>query len=120
MQKVIIYRNIKSQLVDRVDIRIPQDITQEKLDQLVHDFNNDQNATRSVEIIDIEDSVYEAFKFLLGMDDYAVQYKIKSLYNKLDEVRDELESIGDDISNTIYMVANNLGELKEFMETEKQ
>jgi DnaJ-domain-containing protein 1 len=113
--KIIIYTDRETQKVRRVETRFPNSITDEELKKRVEEYNNDESNRWSVEIVDVDGLVCEAFKFLLGEDEYRTTYELMDLKKWLEELNERIEDLynsRDDVEYDIRQMIRRIEEKK--------
>ena len=111
--KVIIYTDKETQKVRRVETRIPNDITDEELKKRVEEYNNDESNGRHVEIVEVDGLVCEAFKFLIGEDEYRTTYELTNLKGWFEELNQRIEELDNDRSDIEYDIRQMIENIKE-------
>lgn len=111
--KVIIYTDKETQKVRRVDTRFPEGITDEELKKRVEEYNNNESNRWSVEIVDVDGLVCEAFKFLLGEDEYRTSFELSDLKEWFEELNQRIEELVDARSDIEYDIRQVIRRIEE-------
>lgn len=111
--KIIIYTDRETQKVRRVETRFPNSITDEELKKRVEEYNNDESNRWSVEIVDVDGLVCEAFKFLLGEDEYRTTYELTDLKGWFEELNQRIEELDDAKSDINYDIRQMIRRIEE-------
>lgn len=111
--KVIIYTDRETQKVRRVDTKFPEGITDEELKKRVEEYNNDESNRWSVEIVEADDRLGEAFKFLLGEDEYRTTYELMDLKKWLEELNERIEDLYNSRDDVEYDIRQMIKRIEE-------
>lgn len=111
--KIIIYTDKETQKVRRVETRFPNSITNEELKERVEKYNNDENNRWSVEIVEADDRLGEAFKFLLGEDEYRTTYELMDLKEWFEELNERIEDLYNSRDDVEYDIRQMIRRIEE-------
>lgn len=116
--KIYVYTDRESGKVRRVETITPGNHTDEQIRQLIDEYNSKPD-NRHVEMIEVSDIIYEAFKFLLGEDSYRYTYTLTDLIKSVDSLKEELEDIKSNIECEIWDIDSFLKETADRLIKEK-
>ena len=111
--KVIIYTDKETQEVRRVETRFPNSITEEELKEKVEEYNNKESNRWSVKIVEVDELVCEAFKFLLGEDEYRNTYELTDLKKWLEELNERIEDLYNSRDDVEYDIRQMIRRIEE-------
>lgn len=111
--RITIYTDRETQKVRRVETRFPNSITDEELKKRVDGYNNDESNQWSVEIVDVDGLVCEAFKFLLGEDEYRTSFELSDLKEWFEELNQRIEELVDARSDIEYDIRQMIRRIEE-------
>jgi predicted nucleic acid-binding Zn-ribbon protein len=111
--RIPIYTDKESHKVRRVDTRFPEGITDDELKKRVEEYNNNESNQWSVEIVEVDGLVCEAFKFLLGDDEYRTTYELTDLKGWFDELNQRIEELDDARSDIEYDIRQMIRRIEE-------
>ena len=103
--------------VQTLDYFIEQGKTEEEIDALVAK-HNEEMGWENIHPVEIDKGLNPLFEFLIGEKGYKSYRKITSVYNKLREIQDELESMRTDTFEMSEWVESALKEVKELVPPE--
>lgn len=112
--KYFVYRTEEGKIY-RVDSRIHYiNKTDEEIDEAFKNFND--NHKQSVEVLDLDGTLGEAFAFSLGDGTYKSLRTITDLVERLDSLKDNIDSISYDISDMVGSIENCMNDIKKLEE----
>jgi hypothetical protein len=117
MMKIYIYTDRESGKVRRVDTITPANRTDEQIRQLIDEYNAKPN-NRHVEMIEVSGKIYEAFKFLLGDEQYRRTYTLTDLIERVNSLKNELEDAKANIESEIWDIDSFLRETTVLLKEE--
>ena len=80
--------------------------------------NNEEVGFEMFAIKTVSPELEDIFKFFLGEDEYKTQYNISQLYNKMCEVKDELEEIESDCFHACENLESQIKKISELVPDE--
>lgn len=111
--RIIIYTDKETQKVRRVETKFPEGMTDDELKKRVEEYNNDESNRWSVEIVNVDGLVCEAFKFLLGDDEYRTTHELTDLKEWFDELNQRIEELDDARSDIEYDIRQMIRRIEE-------
>ena len=103
--------------VQTLDYFIEQGKTEEEIDALVTK-HNEEMGLENIHPVEIDKGLNPLIEFLIGEKGYKSYRKITSVYNKLREIQDDLESMRTDTFEMSEWVESALKEVKELVPPE--
>lgn len=115
--KICVYTDRESGKVSGVESITPAKCTDEQFRQLIDEYNA-KPGNRHVEMIEVSDIIYEAFKFLLGDEQYRRTYTLTDLIERVNSLKNELEDAKANIESEIWDIDSFLRETKVLLKEE--
>lgn len=116
MKRIAIFRSIENGIVTHLQI-IPESKTENDLKDLTEKFNS-TNEYSKVEVENISDSVYEAFKFCLGDSLYKRFKTVSDLCDNLTSLKEDLKEIYESVDSLSSEVDFTLRNVEKFLKEE--
>ena len=116
---VYIYTNKNDNTVRNVSIH-KYNKTEEEIVAEIEKYNANENSTWKVTRFQLDPTLFEAVKFLLGEDEYCGTYEIKSLLDKLSEVRDDIDILSNDIYRSMNFAESVINRVNEYISEKKK
>ena len=114
---ILIYKENK--LINSVSLASRWNKSEDELMEAVEKFNSEDNDYR-YEVLDItNETEIRAFKYLLGDGEYAKTRKMRDLYARLMDVKEEAERMQSDIYDLENFAESTMKEVKQFLTKEE-
>lgn len=94
------HENGKIARIDLMSFYTKKGKTEQEICDLIEKYNLEDDSIK-YELIEIEGSILEAFKFLMGEDEYKMSYQIEDIVSAIKSFRDNLDDVNDSI-NEVY------------------
>lgn len=116
MKRIAIYRHREDGIVTHLQI-IPDSKTEDEIKEATDRYNKDSEYS-TVEVEEVSNSVYEAFKFCLGESNYKRMRTVDDLCENLEDLQNELNLISESFENLSLDVDFTLRNVKKFLKEE--
>lgn len=118
MKTLIVYKYKANNMIKRVSI--DETHTEAELYEALEKYNNDNTYELSAELFFFEenDVYYNVLLFLLGKNKYKNAYSINQLFDKLNELKDEIEETTIEIDRLLYKVEDCCNDVRKLVKEE--
>lgn len=97
MKRIFIYKDKKTQKILRVDFhKAHANDSLSVINAEIQRFNKDSER-REVELLEVEETIYNIISFCLNENEYKVGKNIEDVISKMEEIKDEMRNIQNDI-----------------------
>ena len=103
--------------VQTLDYFVEKGRTEEEIDALVVK-NNEELGWENIHSVEIDNNLNPLFNFLIGEKGYKSYRNITTVYNKLCDIQNDLESMRDDTFHMSEFLEETIKEVKELVPPE--
>jgi len=102
--KIYVYKDRERGHVKGIELKTPVGKSAAEISKAIDDYNAKSNDI--VEAIEVDDTIYEAFSFLLGKKHYRGTYDMTDLIEHIDWLKGQIADAADEIGNISTDVEN--------------
>lgn len=113
MKRIAIYIHREDGIVTHLQI-IPENKTEDEIKEATDRYNKDSEYS-TVEVEEVSNSVYEAFKFCLGESDYKKMKTVEDLCVTMEDLQKQLNIISESVDSLSSDVDFTLRNVKKFL-----
>lgn len=120
MAKIIFRKNRDGDIYNVQSFsRYKNKYTEEEILKRIEEFNNnieESDYLLPYEVLDVEDTTYELFDFLLGEGKYKSQKDIRDICERLEDAKKatiDVDEVLEDVKRNIYELQYNIDNIKE-------